>query len=137
MDGSGSSCRLVASVNGPRARLFFTSRQKCAQAKQVINGPNKCVHAGVFHTQTAEVIQRLLLTQINQFTLQLRADDDCFRSEMVPRVLLNRRDVLRRAVAGDRDLGGREVSCPIIAVGAGGYSRQIRFGDVTGEDRRL
>ena len=55
------------------------------------------MHAGVFHTQTAEVIQRLLLAQINQFTFQLRADDDCFRGEMVARVLLNRRDVFALA----------------------------------------
>src|SRR5204863_218834 len=90
MDSSSSSCCFVARVNGPRTRFLFAGGKKRAQAKQMINGPNECVHAGVLHAETAKIIQRLLLAEINQLTFQLRADDDCLRGEVVARVLLNR-----------------------------------------------
>ncbi|KAF5408778.1 MAG: hypothetical protein Udaeo2_10320 [Candidatus Udaeobacter sp.] len=95
------------------------------------------MHASVFHTQTTQIIQRLLLTQINQFAFQLRADDDCFSGKMVPRVLANRRDVLRGAVAWGVVPGIRVLNYLIVAVSGGGYRRQIRFRDVTCEDCRL
>src|SRR5882724_9125007 len=46
MDSSGSSCCFFAGVNGPRARFLFAGGKKRAQAEQMINGPNECVHAG-------------------------------------------------------------------------------------------
>ena len=65
MDNSGSSRRLVAGVNGPGTRLFFPGGEKGAQTKQMINGPDERVHTTVFHAQTAQIFQRVLLVKID------------------------------------------------------------------------
>src|ERR1044071_7023846 len=103
----------------------------------MINGADECVHTSVFHTRTEQGIQRFLLTQVNQFTFQLRADDDCFRSEMVPRIIRHSFSATCDAVAGGADPGIRALSSALAVAYSGGYRSQIRFGHVTGEDRRL
>ena len=102
MDSSGGRWRFVAGVNRPGARFFFASGEKRAQAEQMINGANERVHAAVFHAQTAQIFHRLIFAKIDKFAFDLRADDDRFRCEMMPRVILDRSDMFDCRCSRDR-----------------------------------
>jgi hypothetical protein len=105
MDNARGGCRFVAGVNCPCARLLFASREKRTQTKQMIDRANECVHAAVFDTDTTQVFHRLVFAKIDEFTLNLRADDDSFSCEMVPRIILHRANMRGRAGAGGADRG--------------------------------
>src|SRR5438046_3818402 len=92
--------RFLAGVNGPRARLLFPSGKKRPQPEQMIDRANERVHTGVFHAEAAQVFERLLLSEVDKLTLDLRADHNCFSGEMVARVILNKIDVSRGGVRG-------------------------------------
>src|SRR4029453_835145 len=95
MDNARGGGRLVTGVNCPCACLLFACGEKRAQAKQMIDGANECVHAAIFDTDTAQIFHRFVFAKIDELTFDLRADDHSLSCEMVPRVILDGRDVLR------------------------------------------
>src|SRR5206468_9693354 len=121
MDRTRGVGRFFAGVNSPGARFFFTRRQKCSQAKQMIDPANERMNAAVFNAKTAQIFERFLLAQIGKFAFDPGTDYERFRSEMMLRVILDKIDILRGGI------------CLIILC----HRCQIGLSDVAGEKSRL
>ena len=87
----------------------------------MIDRTNQRAHAAARHSEIAQIFLCFSLAEIDQLTLNLRADDHSLGREMMARVLLNGAGVLKCGT-GSVFLRNR---------------REIRFGDVAGEERGL
>ena len=67
----------------------------------MIDGADKRAYAAAFHAEIAEIFLGLGFTQIDQLALDLGADYDGFRSEMVAGVFLDGAHVLPRGIGRD------------------------------------
>src|SRR5437016_12406009 len=59
----------------------------------MIDRPNELVDTAVLDAQTTQIFHRLIFAKIDEFTFNLRADNDRFGREMMLRVTLDRSDV--------------------------------------------
>src|SRR3954469_1085589 len=66
----------------------------------MVNGADQGTDAASFHTEVPQILLRFRLAQIHQLALDLRADHDRLRREMVARVFLDGGHVWVRVVAG-------------------------------------
>ena len=107
MDRACRSGRFFTGVYGPGARLLLARGKKRAQSEQMIGRSNECVHTAILDTETAQIFQCLLLTEIDKFALDLRANHDGFGREMMACVILNCLDPVGGIVAGVDDSGLR------------------------------
>src|SRR5260370_16776813 len=69
----------------------------------MIDRPNELVDTGVLDTQTTQIFHRLIFAKIDEFTFNLRADDNRFSREMMLRVILDRSDMRGRDVVTEVD----------------------------------
>src|ERR1043166_10273256 len=96
----------------------------------MIDGTDERVNAAVLHAQAAQVLERFLFAQIDKLGFDPGTNHDRFGREMVPRVILNKIDILLcRAVAAIVDRGAG-VTDP-------GYRREVALTDVARENRWL
>src|SRR6266446_289293 len=146
MDRAGGRRRFLARVNGPGARFFFSGGEEGAQAEQMINRPNKRVHAAVFDAEAAQILHRFLLAKIDKFAFDLCADDHRFGREMMSCIIFDCIDMSRSPVAGVAEPGFGRLSRSVRAgVSDPGYSTdrsysgdyEIGLGHVAGEEGRF
>src|SRR4029077_12076257 len=104
----------------------------------MIDRPNKLVHAAVLDAQTTQIFHRLIFAKIDEFTFNLRADNDCFGREMMLYVTLDRSDMRGCHVVPDVDNPGPGRICRFVC-SALDYrnDRKVRFSHIARENCRL
>src|SRR5260370_38137923 len=104
----------------------------------MIDRPNELVDTAVLHAQTTQIFHRLIFAKIDEFTFNLRADNDRFGRKMMLRVTLDRSDMRDCEVVTEVDDPGSgrtlrfTVSDPAARNGTA-----IRFPTIARENRCL
>src|SRR5438477_11666425 len=108
------------------------------QAEQVIDRSNELVDTAVLDAQTTQIFHRLIFAKIDEFTFNLRADDNRLGREMMLGVTLNRSDMRGcDVVTGvDNPGSGRTFRNTVSARGYRGY-REVRLRHIARENCRL
>src|SRR5260370_39028424 len=104
----------------------------------MIDRPNKLVDAAVLDAQTTQIFHRLIFAKIDEFTFNLRADNNCFGREMMLCVTLDRSDMRGCDVVPGVDNPGSERTCWFAcSARRSSNDRKVRFSPIARENCRL
>src|SRR6266581_3354778 len=104
----------------------------------MIDRPNELVDTAVLDAQTTQIFHRLIFAKIDEFTFNLRADDNRFSREMMLRVTLDRSDMRGCDVVTEVDNpgSGRTFRSTVSACGCRNYC-EVWFSDIARKNCRL
>src|SRR5437588_1983162 len=104
----------------------------------MIDRPNELVDTAILDAHTTQIFHRLIFAKIDEFTFNLRADNDRFGREMMLRVTLDRSDMRGCEVVTEVDDpgSGRTLRSTVSARGYRSY-REVRLSHIARENCRL